>query len=161
MIEGFDQILHAGLHVEVPRQKCSQICDQVSEMLPCHHDRGNEHLKIAFVSVSSQLDECLCILIQNKTVLRAIDAKLVEVGAHLRGESEIGGRAFLFSNNDSEFIDDFAFAHALKKRTYKAICDYFRRVAAQKLRDSGNAVADNILQQFPRQPPNPMIWVAQ
>src|SRR5207247_7508738 len=124
----------------------THVPDQIPEMLLREHHRGDELLEVAPVSLASKLDQCLLILIKNKTVFRAIDTKLMEQGTHLRREGEIGGRALLFRNDHSQFIYDLAFVHTLEKRADKAIGDHLRRLAAQKLRDPGNAVADNVVQ---------------
>src|SRR2546425_2891 len=98
-------------------------------MLLRENHRGNELLDVALEPPASKLDQCLLILIKNQTVFRAIDTKLMERGTHLRREGEIGGRALLFTNDDSQFIDDLAFVHALEKGTYKAVRDHLRRIA--------------------------------
>ena len=160
-VKRLDQILHAGLHVEVPCQKSPQVRDQVSEILLCDGHRRDEMLDVALEPRAAKLDERLLILIENKTVLRAIDTKLMERGTHLRRESEIGRRPLLFANDNSQFIDDFVLAHALEKRTRESIRDHLGRFAGQELRDPGNAVADDILQQFSWQPANPVSFVAK
>src|SRR6266704_3186959 len=154
-------MLHSGLHVEVPCQKRSHIPGHISEMLPCDQYRADEVLEVAFEPGSVKLDKRLLILIKNKTICRTVDAKLMQRGAHLRREGEIGGSALLFTDDDSQFIDDFPFAHPLEKRTYKPARDYLRRLAGQVFRNPRNAVADYVVQQFSRQSADPMSLVAK
>src|SRR6266705_946381 len=82
-VEGLDQILHTGLHVEVPCQERPHVRDQVFEMLLRKYYGGNELLGVALEPPSSKLDQCLLILIKKKTVFRAIHTKLMDRGMHL------------------------------------------------------------------------------
>src|SRR5213594_3329050 len=106
-------------------------------MLLRENHRGNELLDVALEPPASKLDQCLLILINDKTVFRAIDTELMDRGTHLRREGEIGCGAFFFANDDSKFIHYLAFAHPLEKRADKAVCDHLRRIGGQKLRDPG------------------------
>src|SRR2546425_4120951 len=56
-----------------------------------HDHRRDELLSVALEPGAAKLDQCLLILIENQTVVRAVDTKLMELRAHLRGESKIGG----------------------------------------------------------------------
>src|SRR5207244_13420323 len=71
-VERLDQILHAGLHVEVPCQENPHIRDQVPEILLRKYHRWDELLDVALETPASKLDQCLLILIKKKTVFRAI-----------------------------------------------------------------------------------------
>src|ERR1051326_1641598 len=115
-------------------------------MLLCKHHGRNERLAGAGVPRPLKVDHRLLILIENQTVLRAIDTKLMNRGTHLRGESEVSRGARLFGDDDSHLVDDLAFAQALKKRTGEPMRNYPRRIAGQKLRDPGDAVTYDILQ---------------
>src|SRR6266446_2211015 len=161
MIKRFDQILHAGLHVEVPCQKSPAICDRASEILLGSSHRRDEVFEVALKSGPPKLNQGFMILIKDKTVCRTVNPKLMERWTHLRRESEIGCGAPFFTDDDSQLIDDFGFAHTSEKWTHKPMSDYVGRVACQVLGDPGDTMADNILQQFPRQPADPVALVAE
>ena len=82
-VEGFDQVLHAGPQVEVLCQKTAQVRSQVPEVLLREYHRRNELLGITLERGAAQLDQRFVILIEDETVLCAIDAKLMERGTHL------------------------------------------------------------------------------
>src|SRR5439155_25211190 len=116
---------------------------------------------VAIKSVPAQLNKCLLILVDHNAILVDIDAKLMKRWPHLRRKREIGCGALFITEGDPQLIDDFGFTSALEKRTYESIRHDLRRLAGQELRDSGNAVADDILQQFSWQPTNPVSLVAE
>src|SRR6266403_1267211 len=80
---------------------------------------------------------------------------------HLRRKGEIGSGALLFRNNYAKLINDFGFTNAFKNRTHKAVRDHLGVVSYQKLCDSSDTVADDILKQLAGQPTYPMLLVSQ
>src|SRR2546425_8672849 len=115
--------------MKIPCQESPGVLHQVPEILLRETHWGDELLEIALEPAASKLDQCLLILIKNQTVFLAINSNLMERGPHLRRESEIGGRALLFTNDDSQFIHDLVLSHPLEKRTHKAVRDHLRRIA--------------------------------
>src|SRR6267378_6938587 len=161
VVERFDQILHAGLHMEVPRQKRLCIRDDVFQVLRCEHYRGNELLRVALEPGAAKPDECLLILVKNEAVLRTVDTKLVKRGTHLRRKGEVRGVLVVVGDNHPQLVDNVGFAHAFQEGTDDAMRDYSGRVGGQVLRDPGNPVADDIVQESARQPANPMSLVGE
>src|SRR5215469_12956153 len=160
-VERFDQVFHTRLHMEVSGQKSSQIRAEISEVLLGQANRRDKFLSVADISLPAKPDEGLLILIQNQAILLPIDAELMESRSHLRRKSKIGGGAFFVTDDHSQLIDDFAFAPALKSRTGEPKSDHLRRVTGQELRNSGDAMADNIVQQLSGKPANPVVFVTQ
>ena|SRR5271157_190276 len=74
----------------------------------------------------------------------------MERGPHLRRESEAGRRKLLFTTDYSDLVNDFAFALVQEKRTHEPIGDALGRLTGEELRNSSDAVADEIVQEFPR-----------
>ena len=64
-------------------------------------------------------------------------------------------------DDDPQLVHDFSLADPLEKRAHEAVRHHLGVVARQKLRYSGNPVADNVVQQFSRQPANPVLAVAE
>ena len=110
----------------------------------------------------AELDERLLVLVENEAVLRAIESKLVKGGAHLRGEREIGRGALLFAEMMTLSSSMISVSPMLFRRgLMNPYAITSGESVVKKLRDSGNAVADDVVQQFPRQPANPMLLVAE
>src|SRR5260370_35786183 len=122
--------------------------------------RGDNLLKVAFVPAATQPDQRLLILVQNQPVLSAINSELMERGTHLRGESKVCGGAILIGDDDPQLIHDAALAHAPEEATRKPIRYYPGRLAGQELGDAGNAVADDVVQQFAGEFADPVLLVA-
>src|SRR5215469_213749 len=160
-VERLNQVLQAGLHVEVVSQESGDVLSEIPEVLSSKLQRRNELLEIALISFPSQFNENLLILIEDETVPCTVNTELVKGGAHLRREREISGDATGFMNDDSQFINDFPLAHTLQQRAYESVRDDLRRFGGQELCDTGDAVADSILQEFPRQSANPVRLVGQ
>jgi hypothetical protein len=55
-VEGLDQKLHAGLHVEIPGQESPHVLGQVTEILLCNRYRWDELLEEAFEPRAAKLD---------------------------------------------------------------------------------------------------------
>src|SRR4029077_10879981 len=64
-VEGLNQTLHAGLHVEVIFQKRSNIRLRVPKILLSKDQRREEFFGIALEPIASYFDQCLLILIQD------------------------------------------------------------------------------------------------
>ena len=64
-VEGLNQTLHAGLHVEVIFKKRSNIRFGVPKILLSKDQRGEKFFGIALEPIASYFDQCLLILIQD------------------------------------------------------------------------------------------------
>src|SRR5882724_13549847 len=82
-VEGLDQILHARLHVEIPRQERPPVRDHVPQVLAGQAHRRDELLHVALEASASERDQRFLVLDEDETVLGAIDAELMEGGTHL------------------------------------------------------------------------------
>src|SRR5438270_5633735 len=82
-VEGFNQILYAGIHMEVPSQEQSYVSEEVSEMLFRKQHWGNEVVGVTLEFRAPKPEHDFVILIENETILWAVDAKLVKQRAHL------------------------------------------------------------------------------
>jgi hypothetical protein len=82
-VEGLNQTLHAGLHVEVIFKKRSNIRLRVPKILLSKDQRGEEFFSIALEPIASYFDQCLLILIQDQSILGAIYTELVEQRTNL------------------------------------------------------------------------------
>lgn len=144
-VKGFNQELHAGVHVKVPSQKQSYILDQISEMLLRKQHRRNQVVRIALEFLAAKPKHNFVALIKNETVFRTIDSKLVDQRPHLGRKSKIGGGPLFLKNHNSELIHNLSFAYPFEKRTYEAVCDHLRIIASQELRNSADPVADDVV----------------
>ena len=132
--------------MQVTGQERPRAADQVLEILRRKNHRRDKLLSVALEPPASKLDQRLLVLIKKQAVLRAIDTKLMQRGTHLRREGKVGGRALLFIDDDSQFIHDLTFVDPLQKGADKTVRDHLRRIARQKLRDRGDAVAHRVVQ---------------
>src|SRR5215472_3609272 len=148
---------HSGHRMEVSSQKRFYVASQVIDMLSRKNYGRHKSLQVACKPPSAELDHRLLIVIKNKTILASINSKLVNRRTHLRGKSEISRSAIFFIDDYSQFINDFGFAQAPEKRARKSMRRHFGRLARQELRYPGDPVTDDIVQQLPRQPANPMV----
>jgi len=160
-VERFDQMLHAGLHMKILARKSSEVSGHVRTILLCQCQWGSEFLEITFEFGASKVDQRLLILIENQTVLQAIDAELMKRWPHLRGKSEVGCSSIKFRNHRSQLVHDLGFAQFSEKWTSEAMRHDLRRVGAQILRNAGNTVTDDVLQQLSRQPAHPVRLVPE
>ena len=71
----------------------------------------------------------LVIVIEDETVLGAVDAKLVERGTHLGREGEIGGGPFRIRDDHSKLIHNIFFTSSLEKRAGKPVSNYPNTIA--------------------------------
>src|SRR5437867_632248 len=85
----------------------------------------------------------------------------MERRAHLTREREEGCYAVVAGDYHSELVHDLLFARFPKSRAYKSVREYLRRVGVKKLRDPGNPVADDVVQQSARKLAHPMLPVPQ
>src|SRR5215831_1510990 len=99
--------------------------------------------------------------IQDESVVRAVDSALVERRSNLRREREVGRRPFILADDDPQLIDNIRLTDPLEKRACKSMRDHMRRVGGEELRNSGNSVADHVLQQLAWQPPDPMAGISK
>ena len=83
---------------------------------------------------------------KDKTVLWAVDAKLVNRGPHLGRESEIGRGLLAFADHDAKLVHNLVFTYPLESRADKAVCNHQRIVGGQEFRNSGDPVANNVVQ---------------
>src|SRR6267143_7284204 len=109
-------------------------------MLLRKYHRRNELLGVALESSAAQLDQDFMILVEDQAVLRTVDSQFVNQRPHLCRESEIGGHSPLFTDDDPNFIHDFAFAYLLETRAHKPIRDHIGRIAGQKFCNSGDSM---------------------
>ena len=77
-VKGLDQVMHTGGHMEISNQKAPRILHEIPEILLCQVYRRDELLHITLVPPTSQLDQGLLVLIEDESVLRAEDTKLME-----------------------------------------------------------------------------------
>ncbi len=147
--------------MKISLQKSTEIREDVRELLLPQLSRGDKVLGVALQSVSAELNERFLIVIKNESVLCAVHAKLMKSRAHLRRECEIGGGAFFIADYDPKFVDDLAFTLAFEKRADEPVRNYVRRICGKVLRDPGNPVANDILQQLSRQSANPMPLITE
>src|SRR5205814_9981567 len=123
LVERLDQVFHAGLHVKGATEERSGIRDQIPDLLPRNRDRWDEFLAVTLASGAGHFDQRLVILIEDQTVFRTVDAKLMQRGMHLRRKREIGGRALIVGDDDAKLVDDFAFTQALELRADEPVRD--------------------------------------
>ena len=84
----------------------------------------------------------------------------MEGRAHLRRKGEVCSPVF-FQDGHSQLIDEFSLSQILEKRANESKGKDLGLIAAEKLRDPRNAVADDILQKLARQSSNPMPLIPQ
>ncbi len=142
--------------MKISLQKSTEIREDVRELLLPQLSWGDEVLGVALQSASAELNERFLIVIKNESVLCAVHAKLMKSRAHLRRKCEIGGGALFITDYDPKFVNDLAFTLAFEKRADEPMRNYVRRICSKVLRDPGNPVANDILQQLSGQSANPM-----
>src|SRR5579859_7149380 len=80
---------------------------------------------------------------------------------HLRRESKISCGSFLIADDDPQLIDDLSLTFTLQNRADEPMHNHPRRFGWEEFRDSGDAVANHILQQFSSKPAKPMSLVSK
>ena len=91
------------------------------DVLSRKQQRGNKVVGIALELRAPKAQQDFVILVENKTVLRAVDPKIMERGPHLGRESEIRRGPLLFADDHPKLIHDLSFAYALEKRAGKSV----------------------------------------
>jgi hypothetical protein len=146
--------------MEVVGQKTPRVPAHICQILLGEGNRVYELLSMTDISLAAQLNERFLVLIENKAVLLAINSELMQSRPHLGRKSKIGSRAFVVADNDSQVIDNFLFAHAPENWTGESISHQLGSAAVDELRDPGDAVADDVLQELSRQTSHPMLLVS-
>ena len=96
---------------------------------------------------AAKLEQGFVILVKNQAVLRPVDAKLMDRRAHLGGEGEIGSSSLLLADDNAKLVYNLGFSDAFEKRAHKSVGDDLGIIARQEFCNSGNSVADNVVEQ--------------
>src|SRR5207247_5263652 len=78
-----------------------------------------------------------------------------------RRKGEVGRRAFLLGDNHSKLIDDVVFVDAFEHWTHESVRHHMRSVARKELRNPGDAMTDDVVQELAGQPAYPVLLVAK
>ena len=72
---------HTGFHLEVPGQEKTKIVSEIPPVLLREDHGGQKFLSVACESFSPQPDQDLVVVVEDQTILRAIDTKRVQIGS--------------------------------------------------------------------------------
>src|SRR5258708_17555328 len=108
-VKFFEQVFNAGLHVKITREKSADILAYIGHILPGKNHGWDKFLGVTLETRPAKLDQSLVVLVKNEAVFRPINPKLMDGGAHLRGEGEVSRCLFLVRYDDPEFIDNLSF----------------------------------------------------
>src|SRR5439155_14950448 len=109
--------------------------------------RREEMLRVALVPLALEPDQRFVVLIEQQTMARPINPKLMERRAHLARKREVGGRRILVRNEHSELIHDLVLSERSEHWAHEAVGEDLRRIAHKKFRDPGYAMADDVVQE--------------
>ena len=100
-------------------------------------------------------------MIDYQRVVRAENPQLVESGPKLSGKAKVGGSAAAIPNHHSQLIQHFASTEIAKAGTLVGLRYDFVQFVIKELRQLGDAMADDVMQQLTGQLPDPMVAAAQ
>ena len=100
-------------------------------------------------------------MIDNERVARAEDPQLVESGPELSGKAKVGSSAAAISYHHSQLVEHLGGTEAAKAGALVRRRHNFLQFIIKELRELGDAVADDVMQQLTRQLPHPMCAAAQ
>jgi hypothetical protein len=99
------------------------------------------------------------ILVNDQTILRAVDPEFLEQRFHSGGEGEVSRSSLFLEDHNSKLIHNLGLAYRFENRTSKATCNDLGIVAGEEFRNSSDSVANDIVQQLPGQSADPMLFI--